>query len=140
IVTAVQNINLKMTAGKFTVFLGPSGCGKSTLLKIIAGLDKPTACIVEFDGSSVTGPDQRRGMIFQQFALFPWLTVRENIAFGLKLQNKPAEVINAVVDRYLKLTGLDAFKDNYPNTLSGGMQQRVAIARTLANNPEIILM
>ncbi len=138
-VTAVQNIDLQLEAGKFTVLLGPSGCGKSTLLRMIAGLEKPSEGSIIFDGSLITKPDQRRGMVFQQFALFPWLTVKENIAFGLKL-NKKTPDIAATVNRYLKLTGLEAFQNHYPNTLSGGMQQRVAIARTLANKPEIILL
>ncbi len=138
--TVVEDISLDIKPGEFVVLLGPSGCGKSTLLKIMAGLEKPTAGTIMHDNIPVQRPDQKRGMVFQQFALFPWLTVFENIAFGLRLRNSSEEVVQKTVNRYCNLTGLTSVQHQYPHTLSGGMQQRVAIARTLANDSEIILL
>src|SRR5262249_43195384 len=125
---------------EFVVFVGPSGCGKTTLLKLIAGLERPTQGRIVFDGKEVVSPGRDRGMVFQEFALFPWLTVSENIAFGLRLRGGAGERFQSTVMRYLTLTGLEQFSDSYPHTLSGGMQQRVAIARTLANDPKILLL
>lgn len=139
-VEAVHDISASLHEREFVVFVGPSGCGKTTLLKIIAGLEFPTTGEVIFDGEKISTTGRDRGMVFQDFALFPWLTVRENIAFGLRLQKMSEEKIEDTVLYYLKITGLKQFSQNYPTSLSGGMQQRVAIARTLANNPKILLM
>jgi len=139
-VEAVHSISALVHEREFVVFVGPSGCGKTTMLKIIAGLEKPTTGDIIFDGEKISTTGRDRGMVFQDFALFPWLTVKENIAFGLRLQKMPEEKIDDIVSYYLKITGLEQFAQNYPTSLSGGMQQRVAIARTLANNPKILLM
>jgi len=139
-VEAVHSISALVHEREFVVFVGPSGCGKTTMLKIIAGLEKPTTGDIIFDGEKISTTGRDRGMVFQDFALFPWLTVKENIAFGLRLQKMSEEKIGDTVSYYLKITGLEQFAQNYPANLSGGMQQRVAIARTLANNPKMILM
>ena len=136
----VEDISLDIKPGEFVVLIGPSGCGKSTLLKIMAGLEKPTTGTIMHDDMPALRPNQKRGVIFQQFALFPWLTVFENIAFALRLRKTSEEEIKKTVNRYCNLTGLTSVQHQYPHTLSGGMQQRVAIARTLANNSEIILL
>ncbi|MDU0961034.1 MAG: ABC transporter ATP-binding protein, partial [Bradyrhizobium sp.] len=119
---------------------GPSGCGKSTLLRIVAGLDHPTSGKVRLDGREVTGPGADRGMVFQSYTLFPWLTVRENIAFGLRERGMPEDKRNAVADRFIQQIGLNGFENHWPKQLSGGMQQRCAIARALANDPKILLL
>jgi NitT/TauT family transport system ATP-binding protein len=139
-IEAVHDISASLHEREFVVFVGPSGCGKTTLLKIIAGLEYPTTGKVIFDGENIGTTGRDRGMVFQDFALFPWLTVKENIAFGLRLQKMPEEKIKDMISYYLKITGLEQFSQNYPTSLSGGMQQRVAIVRTLANNPKILLM
>jgi NitT/TauT family transport system ATP-binding protein len=139
-VEAIRSISLCVQDREFVAFVGPSGCGKTSLLKLIAGLEKPTQGRILFEGREVVLPGHDRGMVFQEFALFPWLSVRDNIAFGLRLRKRDNDRIQSTVSRYLKLTGLEQFKDSYPHTLSGGMQQRVAIARTLANNPKILLL
>jgi NitT/TauT family transport system ATP-binding protein len=126
--------------GEFRVLLGPSGCGKSTLLRMIAGLDKPTSGQVFVNGEIVTHPGKDRGMVFQKYTSFPWLTVSDNIAYGMKINGVPEPQRKETVDRLLKSVGLTEFADVYPETLSGGMQQRVAIARTLALRPSVILM
>ena len=126
--------------GEFRVILGPSGCGKSTLLRIIAGLDMPTAGEVYEHGRKITGPGRDRGMVFQKYTSFPWLTVEENIAYGLHLERAPADRARDTVRQLIEAVGLSGFERAYPDTLSGGMQQRVAIARTLAVRPEVILM
>jgi ABC-type nitrate/sulfonate/bicarbonate transport system ATPase subunit len=126
--------------GEFRVLLGPSGCGKSTLLRMIAGLDKPTSGQVLVNGEIVTHPGKDRGMVFQKYTSFPWLTVSDNIAYGMKINGVPEAQRKETVDRLLKSVGLTEFADVYPETLSGGMQQRVAIARTLALRPSVILM
>jgi len=136
----IRDISLTVPEREFVAFVGPSGCGKTTLLKLIAGLEKPTQGRIVFEGRDVSSTNRERGMVFQEFALFPWLTVSDNIAFGLRLRKENNEKIDSVVSRYLKLTSLEQFKDSYPHTLSGGMQQRVAIARTLANKPKILLL
>ncbi|WP_225048091.1 ABC transporter ATP-binding protein [Lacticaseibacillus kribbianus] len=136
----LADINLEIGANEFVTVIGPSGCGKSTLLNIIAGLDQPTAGAVQCDGRPVTGTGTDRGVVFQQYALFPWLTVRQNIGFGLKMQGKDAAAIRPVVDHYLDVVGLTAFADSYPKDLSGGMRQRVAIARAYAADPAVLLM
>lgn len=139
-IKAVVDISLNITERDFVAIVGPSGCGKTTLLKLIAGLEKPTSGQIVFDGKNVKSPSQERGIVFQHFSSFPWLIVAENIAFGLRLQNIPEDKIQKTITHYLNLTDLEKFKNNYPSSLSGGMQQRVAIARTLANNPKILLM
>jgi ABC-type nitrate/sulfonate/bicarbonate transport system ATPase subunit len=126
--------------GEFRVLLGPSGCGKSTLLRMIAGLDKPTSGQVMVNGEIVTHPGKDRGMVFQKYTSFPWLTVADNIAYGMKINGVPEAQRKETVDRLLKSVGLTEFANVYPETLSGGMQQRVAIARTLALRPSVILM
>ena len=126
--------------GEFRVLLGPSGCGKSTLLRMIAGLDKPTSGQVFVNGEIVTHPGRDRGMVFQKYTSFPWLTVADNIAYGMKINGVPEAQRKETVDRLLQSVGLSEFANVYPETLSGGMQQRVAIARTLALRPSVILM
>jgi NitT/TauT family transport system ATP-binding protein len=126
--------------GELVVFLGPSGCGKSTLLKTIAGLIVPTAGEVLVHGEPVLGVGRDRGMVFQAYTSFAWLTVRGNVEYGLRLQGVPAEERRARADKYLQAVGLAEFADSYPRELSGGMKQRVAIARTLINGPHVVLM
>jgi NitT/TauT family transport system ATP-binding protein len=139
-VVAFENISFNVNEGEFIALLGPSGCGKSTLLKILAGLTRPDSGKVLIDGKEVTAPGQERGIVFQSFNLFPWLSVKENIAFPLKLREQDAKTIEHTVLGYLKATGLENFSHVFPKNLSGGMQQRVAIARTLASDPKILLM
>jgi len=126
--------------GEFRVLLGPSGCGKSTILRFIAGLDRPSSGEVLVNGMSITGPGRDRGMVFQKYTSFPWLTVADNIAYGLKLHGTPPVERQKIVAHLIKGVGLSGFEKAYPETLSGGMQQRVAIARTLAVRPEVVLM
>ncbi|MEG0214781.1 MAG: ABC transporter ATP-binding protein, partial [Hungatella sp.] len=125
---------------EFVCVVGPSGCGKSTLLNIIAGLLDATSGCVEVDGKVVDGPGPERGVVFQQYALFPWLTVLKNVQFGLKLQGKSEEESKAEAMKYLKMVDLEQFAESYPKELSGGMKQRVAIARAYAVNPQVLLM
>lgn len=139
-VSALRNISPEVKEKEFVAFVGPSGCGKTTLLKIIAGLVAPTDGVVMMGGRIITTPGKDRGMVFQQSTLFPWLTVADNIAFGLRAQKMPEEFVAQRVQYYLEVTGLTEFKEALPRQLSGGMQQRVAIARTLANNPRVLLM
>ena len=148
-IEALKDVNLEVEdafspsgrdIGEFRVLLGPSGCGKSTLLRMIAGLDKPTSGQVLVNGEIVTHPGKDRGMVFQKYTSFPWLTVADNIAYGMKINGVPEAQRKETVDRLLKSVGLTEFADVYPETLSGGMQQRVAIARTLALRPSVILM
>ena len=137
---ALQDINLSIDNNEFSTIVGPSGCGKSTLLRMIAGLDTPSSGKILLNGRQITGPDADRGMVFQTYTLFPWLTVEQNIKFGLKLKKIPEQQSKEIVDRYLELIGLTNFRHSYPKELSGGMKQRVAIARALANSPEVLLM
>lgn len=139
-VEAISDVSMTIREREFVSIVGPSGCGKSTLLRMIAGLEPIDGESIRFNGAPITGPGRERGMVFQNFALFPWMTVRENIGSGLLFAGEPKEKIDEVVNRYLALTGLASFAKSYPMTLSGGMKQRVAIARTLASNPQIILM
>ncbi|HEX8012965.1 MAG TPA: ABC transporter ATP-binding protein [Casimicrobiaceae bacterium] len=140
-VHALGPIDLSLPSGEFFAVVGPSGCGKSTLLEVIAGLSPPTRGEVLFNGSPVRDSvPQGIGVIFQDDASFPWLTVRENIAFGLKRERKDAPTIRRKVDEALQLTGLRQFADAYPAQLSGGMRQRVCIARTLVLEPRLILL
>ncbi|MBE3572745.1 MAG: ABC transporter ATP-binding protein [Moorella humiferrea] len=139
-ITALDNVSLEVKEGEFVTILGPSGCGKSTLLRIIAGLAEATSGQVYKDGRLIQGPGADRGMVFQSYTLFPWLTVRQNIEFGLTLKGMEENGRREIVDHYLEIIGLTAFADAYPKSLSGGMKQRVAIARALANDPDILLM
>jgi NitT/TauT family transport system ATP-binding protein len=139
-VLAISNISIDVPKNEFAVIVGPSGCGKSSLLYLIAGLAQPSGGEILLDDREIAGPGRDRGMVFQSYTLFPWLTVRENVEFGLKRRNVPAEEREKIVNRYLNDVGLAAFHESYPKQLSGGMMQRVAIARALANDPEILLM
>jgi NitT/TauT family transport system ATP-binding protein len=148
-IEALKDVNLEVEdafspsgrdIGEFRVLLGPSGCGKSTLLRMIAGLDKPTSGQILVNGEIVTHPGKDRGMVFQKYTSFPWLTVADNIAYGMKINGVPESQRKETVDRLLNSVGLTEFANVYPETLSGGMQQRVAIARTLALRPSVILM
>ncbi|MCL4820258.1 MAG: ABC transporter ATP-binding protein [Vicinamibacteria bacterium] len=139
-IDALLSVTLQVRSNEFIVVVGPSGCGKTTLLRIVAGLDTPSQGEVLLDGRPVTGPGRDRGMVFQNFTSFPWLTVRENIAFGLHLQGSDANHVEAASQKWLGVTGLSGFAKQYPSALSGGMQQRVAIARTLACEPSLVLM
>ncbi|HOG28770.1 MAG TPA: ABC transporter ATP-binding protein [Vicinamibacterales bacterium] len=134
------DIEDKPGAGEIVVFLGPSGCGKSTILKAVAGLIPPSAGDILVDGHPVTGPGRDRGMVFQAYTSFGWLTVRDNVEYGLRLQGMPASERRALSDQYLASVGLTEFANRFPKDLSGGMKQRVAIARTLINQPRVILM
>ncbi|ACL16421.1 ABC transporter ATP-binding protein [Methanosphaerula palustris] len=138
--TALQSIDLEIKEGEFICILGPSGCGKTTLLRILAGLETPTIGEVRVDGTLVEGPSRQLAMIFQDYSLYPWRRVIDNTAFGLELQGIGREERYRVAMEYLKLVGLEAFADRYPNELSGGMRQRVAVARALAIDPAVILM
>jgi NitT/TauT family transport system ATP-binding protein len=139
-VRALAGIDLELRAGEFVCLLGPSGCGKSTLLNIIAGFLGPSRGQVLVDGSPVLAPGPDRGMVFQEYALFPWMTVAANIAFGLEIKGRPREEIRATVEGLLALLHLSEFRARYPKDLSGGMRQRVAIARVLALDSPILLM
>ncbi|HIH61840.1 MAG TPA: ABC transporter ATP-binding protein [Methanobacteriales archaeon] len=136
----LQDINLQVEDGEFLCIVGPSGCGKTTLLRIIAGLEKPTTGRILADGRPIKGPGADRGFVFQQYTLFPWRTVLENVTFGLELKELEKDEREKIAIDYLKLVGLEDFKDAYPYELSGGMKQRVAIVRALANNPRFLLM
>ena len=137
---ALVRIELEVAERELLCILGPSGCGKSTLLNIVAGFIQPSEGTVLVDGKPVAGPGADRGVVFQEYVLFPWLTVAGNVEFGLALQGVPPRERRRVVARYLDLVGLGAHADKFPVQLSGGMKQRVAIARALANSPAIILM
>jgi NitT/TauT family transport system ATP-binding protein len=137
---ALEDINLEVMDGEFVCILGPSGCGKTTLLRIIAGLEQKTSGSMALKGKEITGPGPDRGMVFQEFALFPWRTVRRNIEFGLEVKGVPAAKQRESSQKYIDLVGLKGFEDSHPNQLSGGMKQRVGIARALANEPAILLM
>ena len=136
----LENINIYLNPREFVCLVGASGCGKSTLLNIVAGLVPPSEGNVLVDGETVPGPGADRGMVFQGYTLYPWLTVAENIAFGLKLQGMPKAAQRERVAYYLEVVGLTKFAQAHPKELSGGMKQRVAIARALANEPEVLLM
>lgn len=138
--TAIRDVSIDLAAGEFLVLVGPSGCGKSTLLDLLGGLTQPTSGEILLDGKPVTGPGLDRGIVFQQYALLPWRTARKNIEFGLEAKGLRAAERHRRADEYLELVGLDGFADHYPHELSGGMKQRVAIARSLAFDPEVLLM
>ncbi len=137
---AVEEIDLKIKNKEFATLLGPSGCGKSTLLRIVAGLIKPTQGIARLDGQVIREPGQDRGMVFQSYTLFPWLTVKENIQFGLEISGMSKPNQEKIAQEFVEKVGLKGFERVYPKGLSGGMKQRVAIARALANNPAILLL
>ena len=139
-VQALKNVKLHLKSGELMSVLGPSGCGKTTLLNIIAGFLAPTEGEIQLNGSTVTGPSAERGMVFQQGALFEWMSVRENVGFGPKMKGTPKAEIRETVDHLLDTVGLGDFKEKAVYELSGGMQQRVALARCLANDPDVILM
>lgn len=137
----LRDVSLRVNRGEFVCIVGPTGCGKTTFLRVVAGLLHPTAGEVFLDGAPLNGPSHDRGLVFQEYALFPWLTVRQNIAFGLEARGNVAKAdLDEVVRRYTEMVGLAGFEDYWPNQLSGGMKQRVAIARVLANDPAIVLM
>ena len=139
---ALRDINLHIDAGEFVCIVGPSGCGKTTLLNVLAGFLPATSGRVLVDGKPVTAPGPDRGVVFQQYAVFPWLTVRENVEFGLKLtiNKRLAREIKEITDHYIDLVGLGDFQDSFPKELSGGMRQRVALARSYAVDPAVLLM
>lgn len=137
---ALNGVNLDIMENEFVCVVGPSGCGKSTLLNILAGLHEATSGECYLDGERIVGTDVRRGVVFQQYALFPWLTVEKNVEFGLKLQGKSKEECEELAHKYLKMVDLEGFAKSYPKELSGGMKQRVAIARAYAVNPKVLLM
>lgn len=137
---ALGDVSLKVDENEFITVVGPSGCGKSTLMNILAGLDEPTGGAAFVDGREVDGPSPERGVIFQQYALFPWLTVRQNVEFGLKTAKSPAEERRRTAQHFIDMVGLTDFADALPKTLSGGMKQRCAIARAYSMNPSILLM
>ncbi|HVZ02113.1 MAG TPA: ABC transporter ATP-binding protein [Dongiaceae bacterium] len=139
-VQALDHISLGVADNEFSVIVGPSGCGKSSLLRLVAGLIEPTTGEIRVSGRPVTRPGKDRGMVFQSYTLFPWLTVRKNVEFGLKIGGLSADARGKIARRFLSEVGLEGFENNYPKQLSGGMMQRVALARALANDPEILLM
>jgi NitT/TauT family transport system ATP-binding protein len=139
-VTALESVSLSVAPGEFAVVVGPSGCGKSTLLNIVAGLEHASTGQALLNGRAITGPGAERGMVFQSYTLFPWLTVRKNVEFGLRMKGMPPAEREERSRRYLDLVGLGGFENALPGQLSGGMKQRVAIARVLANRPEMLLM
>ncbi|MGW8394135.1 ABC transporter ATP-binding protein [Pseudoduganella sp. HUAS MS19] len=139
-VVALRDINLQIPQGQFVCLLGPSGCGKSTLLNAIAGFSLPSSGEITADGKLITGPGPERGMVFQEYALFPWMTVEKNIAFGLEVKGMGQAEIKQRVDQLLSMLSLSDFRNRYPKDLSGGMRQRVAIARVLALDSPIMLM
>ena len=139
-VVALDGIDFAVAPGEFVCLLGPSGCGKSTLLNAVAGFSPPTAGRILAGGRAVTGPGPDRAMVFQEYALFPWMTVAENVAFGLEVKGCPAVEIRSTVDGWLGKLGLLEFRDRFPKDLSGGMRQRVAIARVLAIDAPVLLM
>ena len=137
---AIEDASIDIQDNDFVCIVGPSGCGKSTLLRMLAGLDFPTNGNIIVNDRKVTGPGPDRGMVFQTYTLFPWMSVEDNIKFGLKLKKMPKDKQEEIANRYLKIIGLEKFAKSYPKELSGGMKQRVAIARALANQPEVLLM
>ncbi len=137
---ALQATDLDVAENDFVTILGPSGCGKSTLLRIVAGLDVQTAGQVQLEGQRISGPGADRGMVFQSYTLFPWLTVLDNVCFGLRERGMPREQQLAIAHDFLAKVGLKGFANHYPKQLSGGMQQRTALARALANQPRMLLM
>lgn len=140
LVEAVSTVDMQVKPGEFVSIIGPSGCGKSTLLNIVAGFVKPTSGTALLDGAPIRGPGSDRGVVFQQYSLFPWLTVRKNVEFGLKMKGIAAAQRETQARTLLGLAGLLAFENHYPDQLSGGMKQRVGIVRALATSPQVLLM
>lgn len=138
-VTALNGVDFTIPAGSFVSLIGPSGCGKTTLLRCIAGLEKPTTGTIEVDGNVVKGPGVDRGFAFQQANLFPWLSIRDNVAFGLKARNEIKENWKSV-DEFIEMVGLKEFENAYPHEVSGGMNQRASLARALVGHPKILLL
>ena len=139
-ILAVDNISFEVKYNEFLSIVGPSGCGKSTLLRMIAGLEKPTSGEILMEGRRIEGPGAERGLVFQQYTLLPWRNVLDNVAFGLEIRGVPKKERYEIARRFIKMIGMEGFEEAYPYELSGGMQQRVAIARTLANDPKVVLM
>jgi NitT/TauT family transport system ATP-binding protein len=139
-IEALRDANLVVQKGEFVCLIGASGCGKSTLLRIVAGFEPPSSGEALMWDKPVSGPAPDRGMVFQDYGLFPWLSVRQNIGFGPASRGLPKAELRALVDRFVDMVGLTRFADAYPHQLSGGMKQRVAIARVLANDAEMVLM
>lgn len=137
---AIDGFDIDVPEGEFVCLLGPSGCGKTTVLRIVAGLEGKSGGSLLVDGKQIEGPGPDRGMVFQEFALFPWRSARKNVEFGLEIKGAPLEQRHATSAKLLDLVGLKGFEDSHPRQLSGGMKQRVAIARALANNPSVLLM
>ncbi|MCY9663989.1 ABC transporter ATP-binding protein [Paenibacillus alginolyticus] len=139
-ISALKDINLEVKKGEFMVIVGPSGCGKSTLLDLLAGLTKPSSGQILLDGKAITGPNLDRGIVFQQYALFPWKTTLANVEFGLEAKGVGHKERRKIALEFIHLVGLAGFENRYPHEISGGMKQRVAIARSLAYDPEVLLM
>ncbi len=139
VTTALWDINLEIRSGEFVSVVGPSGCGKSTILRLMAGLIFPTRGQLTLNGQAITGPSPERGMVFQRPTLFPWMTVQDNVSFSLRMQKKMAGR-QADVDRLIRMAGLEEFRDSYPHQLSGGMAQRLALIRTMINDPQVFLL
>ena len=139
-VLAMEDVTLSIQEREFVAIIGPSGCGKSTFLYLIAGFEKPSGGELTINGNAITGPGPDRGVVFQEFVLFPWLTVLRNITLGLDIQGVKREEAEARALKWIRLTGLSGFENAYPSTLSGGMKQRVAIARALTYDPEVLLL
>ena len=137
---AIKDVSFRVKDGEFVCIIGPSGCGKTTLLRMIAGLEKITGGEILLDGREVVKPGSDRGFVFQEYTLFPWRTAQKNVEFGLEIQGMGKNERKELAKKYIDLVGLSGFESRYPKELSGGMQQRVAIARSLVNNPEILLM
>jgi NitT/TauT family transport system ATP-binding protein len=136
----VRSVSFEVGAGEFACLLGPSGCGKTTLLNVVAGFVPPAAGSVSVDGGMVHGPGADRGMVFQEYALFPWFTVAHNVEYGPRLRGATKAELKNLAEHYLRLVRLEKYQNHYPNQLSGGQRQRVALARALANQPKILLM
>ncbi len=139
-VTALENISLDVEDKEFSVIVGPSRCGKTSLLRLVAGLIEPTEGMIYLDSTRISRPGKDRGMVFQPYTLFPWLTVQDNVEFGLRIGGVPAAQRREIARRFIAQVGLEGFERLYPKQLSGGMMQRVALARALANDPAILLM
>ncbi|HWO42595.1 MAG TPA: ABC transporter ATP-binding protein [Candidatus Eisenbacteria bacterium] len=139
-VTALQDFSLDVAKGEFVSIVGPSGCGKSTFLNILLGLIKPDSGEIQLNGAPITGPSQERAMVFQEFGLLPWRTVKANVELGLELKGVPSNERSARASKLIELVGLRGFEQHYPHELSGGMKQRVGLARALATEPEVLLM
>jgi NitT/TauT family transport system ATP-binding protein len=139
-VQAVKDVSLSVQPGEFVSLVGPSGCGKSSLLAVLAGFTKPTSGIATLNGVPIRKPGSERGVVFQQYSLLPWLTVRKNVEFGLKMKGTPRAQREKTARSLLELAGLSAFGNHFPDQLSGGMKQRIGIVRALATNPEVLLM